>query len=540
MAPEQAAALEAVRAGRPVPGAVDARSDVHALGLLLRETLWGSDPGEGTPGAGAGANGGVGRPGGRAPRRPPDVSLGLSDIIHKCLSPDPSGRYRDAAALGNDLRLHLNDLPLRGVANRSPLERFRKWRRRLGPPGRQAVRLSTPAAIAVAVALTVAVGSQRLHEIGTSLEDGRRLRLERNYPDAVRVLGRGLQHAALVPGVGHLRQTLAAELDLARRGREASDLHRLADLIRFRYGLEPPDPEEALMLARRCRALWDARQRLVAPVGQGGGGRLDEETERAIKTDLLELATVWAELDVRLAPGPAEAAARRAAREFLDRAEAELGPKSALDPPHRGEDRGRGPIPGAVATTPGEHFDLGRRYLRSGQIAPAAEEFRRTLDRRPQDFWPNFYQGLCAYWLGDYKDACAAFRTCIALQPEAAECYYNRALAQEALGRGDRALADYGRALELDPDLTAAALNRGLLSYKAGRHRDAITDFHRAIRAASAGGSSRGAVGQIHYNLALAYLAAGDPTSALASSEKALGLGCSAARPLCDRLRRGS
>src|SRR4051812_2676199 len=39
MSPEQEAALEAVGAGRPVPGAVDGRTDLFALGLLLREAL---------------------------------------------------------------------------------------------------------------------------------------------------------------------------------------------------------------------------------------------------------------------------------------------------------------------------------------------------------------------------------------------------------------------------------------------------------------------------------------------------------------------
>ena len=265
----------------------------------------------------------------------------------------------------------------------------------------------------MALALAAAVYSQRAHEIEANLEDGRRYRLERKYPEAVRVLGRGLERAAAVPGTGHLKRALTAQLDLARRGQDAAELHRLADLIRFRYGLA---------------------------------------------------------------------------------------------------------------------------FLRSGQVEAAAEEFRRTLERRPQDFWPNFYQGLCAYRLGNYEDACAAFRTCIALAPEAAECYYNRALAHEALGRSGQAFSDYGRALELDPGLTAAALNRGLLCYKAGRHRDAIADFQRALRTAP----GRETIGQIHYNLALAYLAAGDRSSARVNSEKALNLGCGEARGLCDRLHRGS
>ena len=35
LAPEQAAAMEAVRRNEPIPGDVDARADIHSLGLLL-------------------------------------------------------------------------------------------------------------------------------------------------------------------------------------------------------------------------------------------------------------------------------------------------------------------------------------------------------------------------------------------------------------------------------------------------------------------------------------------------------------------------
>src|SRR5205085_8240049 len=50
MAPEQRAAVEAVRAGQPIPAAVDGRADVYALGVLLSEALGGQVPPGAAPG----------------------------------------------------------------------------------------------------------------------------------------------------------------------------------------------------------------------------------------------------------------------------------------------------------------------------------------------------------------------------------------------------------------------------------------------------------------------------------------------------------
>ena len=93
-------------------------------------------------------------------------------------------------------------------------------------------------------------------------------------------------------------------------------------------------------------------------------------------------------------------------------------------------------------------------------MTSASQEFHIGLALRPQDFWLNFYEGLCAYQLKRFEEAVNAFRVAIALSPEAAECYYNRGLAYQALGRLDEAMADYGRALKINEQFTDAALNR--------------------------------------------------------------------------------
>lgn len=141
MSPEQRDALDAVRAGMPIRTPVDARSDIHSLGVLLCECL-GFDLGR--------------EPGTITPSRLP-ISRGLADILARCLDPRAERRYASAAEFAEDLRRHMNDLPLRGVPNRSWTERWSKWRRRsphdLARYGLAVILLGLAVAGAVVVAL---------------------------------------------------------------------------------------------------------------------------------------------------------------------------------------------------------------------------------------------------------------------------------------------------------------------------------------------------------------------------------------------------
>ena len=118
MSPEQASAVAAIRSGRAIPAAVDARTDLYSLGLVFAELLGA----EALPAEGAQPP--------QSWRFSPGVSPELAELIRKCLSIDPNARYPDAAALADDLRRHMADQPLRGVSSRSLAERWRKWCRR--------------------------------------------------------------------------------------------------------------------------------------------------------------------------------------------------------------------------------------------------------------------------------------------------------------------------------------------------------------------------------------------------------------------------
>ena len=506
MSPEQRAAMAAVGEGRDLAVVVDGRSDLYSLGLLISEAIGG----------------------------PAHAGAGLAGLIRRCLEPDPDARYPDAAAVAEDLRRFLGDLPMRGVPDRGPIERWRRWRRREPHAlGRLSARLAVVVGLLAAGALGWGTYHHRVLEIAAALGDARRLDAGHQYAEAIRAARRGLGLAARLPASGDLSRALARQRDRSLRGLKAGDLHRLADLIRFRGGIAPAAGEEARVLAEGCRRIWAERGQLLP---EGGDG-LDPGTDRQVRADLLELAIIGSDLRVRLAPaGEADRAYRDALR-VLDEAGTAFGRSRALDRERRACLEGLGAPAEPVEPDPGprsawDHYDMGRSYLRAGRLAEADEEFRRTVEARPQDFWPNFYQGLCAYRRADHERAIAAFRACISLAPARAECYFNRALAADALGRADEAARDYARALELNPGLAVAALNRGILAYKAGRLADAIADYRRALGSPE----GRALTAQVRYHLALAQLAAADRLAAAASLREAARAGHEGAEALLRRL----
>jgi serine/threonine protein kinase/Tfp pilus assembly protein PilF len=495
MAPEHAAAVAAVQSGRPVPSAVDGRADVYALGLVLAEALGGPPGTERFPT--------------RSWRRANQhVSVGLADLLAKCLAPDPADRYPTAAALAADLRRHLADLPLRGVANRSPVERWRKWRRQRP--------LALPLAALLAVGVAVASGAakhirRQADQARSALQHGADYVRARRYAEALESLRAA--DVALDGGLTFHRE-LAVQVAAQRRGAElglaAGELRDLCDRLRPLYGRVDLPERSARVIEASCRNVWARRDRLIRDVGEW------PDIAPQVRADLLDLAVLWADLRARLGSRTAQ----REAFDTLTEAEHLLGASCVLAHEKQAVGTALGlanaiEFPGPPPQTAWEHYALGRTYLRAGDLPSAAAAMERAVELQPQAMWPNYYKGCCAFRAGQVEDAITSFSVCVALAPECAWCYFNRGLALAEHGRTDAARADFDTALRLDPGLAPAALHRGTLHLKAGRPAEAIADFRLAL--------DRGAdAGIVNYQSALAHLSRQDVAAARASLRSAL------------------
>ncbi len=504
MSYEQQLATAAVREGRPLSVALDSRSDIYSLAALLYESLSGQLPSadEATSRCYLRLhNGQVGR--------------GLEDVLHKCLARDPAVRYLDAGELAADLRRHLADLPLHGVPNRSLKERWQKWRRR------KPHSLGLLAMALVALTVTCAGGllfhGDRLRQARVALLQGQQHLAGRDFGPAIERFESGWDAIRWFPRQYDLKQSLQAQLTIAKRARLADTLHQLVERLRFLESSEVGPAAKLSELEAKCRRVWQARDQIVQPDTPTSSLEIEEN----LRTDLLDLAVMWADLRIRLAPESQSERARRDALEVLDEAQRLCGSSpvlelarrecsTALDPGAPGDSS-----PPPAPRTVWEHYAVGRSLFRSEKLEAARAEFHEAIHLQPNAFWPNFHLAICAYRLEDFEEALNAASVCVALSPHSAECFYNRALAHQALGHTEQSLSDFSQALEVDPRLAVAALHRGMLLADMHRYAEAAAELQNAL--------TRGADPVVaYYQMALVQVAQQDPRAALKSVGQSL------------------
>lgn len=81
-----------------------------------------------------------------------------------------------------------------------------------------------------------------------------------------------------------------------------------------------------------------------------------------------------------------------------------------------------------------------------------------------------------------HNQAIADYDAAIALKPDHAKAYYNRALAHNRMGNNAAAIADYNASIEYNPNFAEAYFNRGITHYNLGDTDQAIVNLNQAAQ----------------------------------------------------------
>ncbi|HTU46698.1 MAG TPA: tetratricopeptide repeat protein [Bryobacteraceae bacterium] len=162
---------------------------------------------------------------------------------------------------------------------------------------------------------------------------------------------------------------------------------------------------------------------------------------------------------------------------------------------------------------PEVHFTLGSVYTATGKNAEAVEELKRALELEPNS--DNGYLRLGRAYLatGQSEAALSALRKAVDLNPY---YWYNHdqlGLAYYRMGRNTRALAEFKNAADLDPSNGKEYNRIGATYWRMGRLQDSIEQFKKVIKLEPSGDA--------YTNLGTTYFALGRYREAIVNFKKA-------------------
>jgi eukaryotic-like serine/threonine-protein kinase len=439
--------------GTTSAGAIDERSDIYALGLILFEMIGGEHPFPSPP-PGTPVLEAIGLmiacrkriPSLRA--RCPQVPWSLDALVAKCLDFDPARRYSRASELAEDLSRFLEHRPMKHCPEPSLVERLGKWAKR--HPG---LCGSTSIALIAIVLLglmggTVFLVHDKMQQFAARVRIGV---FDREFAECQFLL-----HTA-----SGSSEHLKKGLDKARQTID-------------KLGIEPE--------GRAGFSEWDHR---LMPAEQ-----------KRLREQIVELIMLDASARVMLADRRGSEADRRRANEHaiarLDRAEQiDPQPPSALYAERaryhaalgrvRLADQDRDRASRTTRSTCHDLTLLGTTLLADGDRPGAEEALKQALRLDVTSFWAWFMLGHCHYAQGRFLEAAGDFAACAARGPTFAWTHFNRGLSLARAGRPLDARYAYNLALKLDPAFAEARVDRALVELELNQLDDARDDLTCAI-----------------------------------------------------------
>ena len=417
-------------------GAIDARTDLFALGVVAYELLTGEVP---FPVSSLDVRDMDAQIAARRAGPPallercPGVTPAVEAIVLKLLAPEPADRYQRADDVSEDVCRHLNDMPLKFARARSARERFGKWRRR-NP------RLAGRALLAGAVLLAGGFGvlAQQRHAVNAALVATERAKAARTDLDTIRL-------DLVLPDdpKARARGTKLATERLAAYGLPGdANWHKRADVRRLseadRAVLSADLGELMILLAR---ATWQEAERWT------------EEERGVLAVEAWKLATAARGCFAAGAAPPA-----------LDRLAALIAPAAGetFDPPAAGE---REPDARAL-------FLDGAFALNQGHYVSAARVLDRAVTAKPGHAAAQFCLAYCRQQTGQFQRALERYDVARAQLPTDPRPAYQRAVVYVLQLQHDRAEAEFTKAIALDPTGFNACRHRALARFHLGTKED--------------------------------------------------------------------
>jgi eukaryotic-like serine/threonine-protein kinase len=509
MSPEQALARHDL---------VDHRTDVYSLGATLYELLTGRPAVDGKDRQEILQKILAEEP--LPPRRHErSIPRDLETVVLKALAKEPQRRYATAKELAEDLRRHLENMPVR--ARRPGLgERVAKWSRRHRT-------LVWSAAAGLLVALVTLGGS-----VGWVLRDeaARQAEAERVVSATVEE-AEGLARQKRWPQALQMAERAASELagrrvpeELGRRVRRILTDTRMVAKLEAAYMAKIEGEDWAFGCAEGESGYRDAFSWYGLLPEQLGVEQAARQIQgRLIQAELVAALDDWALLlrsfggegsrgwrHLLAVAGAADPDGwRKDVRDAIKRPDVDAVRRLA-GLAHRQEV----PAPTVVL--------LGDALRQAKAVEEAAGLLREAQRRHPADLWVNTRLAVTLHALAatrpEHRDEAIGFlRAAVALRPDSPTAHNNLGVALTVRGSVDEAILSYRKAIRLREDFSPAHLNLGNAFQMKGQLDEAIACYRQAIRL-------KGGYALAHNNLGVALHEKGQLDEAIASYRQAIQL----------------